>query len=352
MISFSQISVVMQGPILGRPDDALENQLTRRCAESVRKFLPGAELILSTWEGGNVQGIEYDVLLKSEDPGTVKSYCEKNTNLNRQLVSTQAGLKAATRSYVFKMRTDTVLTGNAFINLFEAFPRRATSHQIFSQRVLCWNMFTKNPARSRIGCYHTSDILSFGLANDIRLLWDIPIYLRSEDELKEDEWKMKQETVRETPISYQVAEQYIWLQCINKKVPACLPKQITPTEAALSDLYLANNFIVLDTTQYGIEWKNAASINRTLWSETYNHAEWQQLYQKYCDPKFRPAFSREMLKKRLLHVVRTRAAFLQRTYSWVYHKIVPDGEGRGPEPLGKAVWKRIKSLFGAHAGRS
>ncbi|MGC3991701.1 MAG: WavE lipopolysaccharide synthesis family protein [Chthoniobacteraceae bacterium] len=352
MISSSQISVVMQGPIIGGKNDNPENQLTRRCIESIRKFLPEAELILSTWTGMDVTEISHDILIQSGDPGTVKSYCEKNINLNRQMVSTQAGLRMATRPYIFKMRTDTVLTGNAFLCMFEAFPARAAKHQIFTHRVMIWNIFTKTPIRSGIGCYHTSDIVSFGRGEDIRMLWNVPLYLRTEEDLKEDERKMNQADVNETPISYLVAEQYIWLQCINKKEPAFLPKRVTACDAALSEIYLANNFIVLDTTQYEIEWKNAVMINRAQWAEIYNHAEWQQIYKKYCDPKFRVPFSAELAKKQLFHLILTRATFLRCIYSWFYHKIVPDGHGRAPEPLGKAVVKKLKSWLTLGAPKS
>ena len=55
------ISVVVQGPILPFQ--------TAICLKSIRKFLPKAEIILSTWEGSNINDLDYDVLVLNKDPG-------------------------------------------------------------------------------------------------------------------------------------------------------------------------------------------------------------------------------------------------------------------------------------------
>ncbi len=51
MIEPYEISVVVQGPIVGKPEDPYEKRLTYRCLESVHKYLPGAEVIVATWKG-------------------------------------------------------------------------------------------------------------------------------------------------------------------------------------------------------------------------------------------------------------------------------------------------------------
>jgi len=63
-LSFEDISVIVQGPVVGAPD-----HLTRRCLASVRQHLPGAELVLSTWQGSDTGGLEYDLLVPNQDPG-------------------------------------------------------------------------------------------------------------------------------------------------------------------------------------------------------------------------------------------------------------------------------------------
>lgn len=58
------ISVVVQG--------AINKEITPRCLQSIRTLLPNAEIILSTWEGSDVDGLDYDKLVLNKDPGAVK----------------------------------------------------------------------------------------------------------------------------------------------------------------------------------------------------------------------------------------------------------------------------------------
>ena len=61
-IKSKDISVVVQG--------AINSEVTPKCLESIRKYLPEAEIILSTWEGSDVVGLDYDKLVLNKDPGT------------------------------------------------------------------------------------------------------------------------------------------------------------------------------------------------------------------------------------------------------------------------------------------
>ena len=87
----SEISVVVQGGL---------SDVTEQCIQSLRILFPNAEIILSTWADGKAIKINADKTVLSLDPGAV--VCDKVTgtwnNVNRQIVSTQAGLAAVTRS--------------------------------------------------------------------------------------------------------------------------------------------------------------------------------------------------------------------------------------------------------------
>ena len=61
MIETKDIAVVVQG--------AIDKENTPKCLMSIRKFLPDAEIILSTWEDSDVAGLDYDNLLLNKDPG-------------------------------------------------------------------------------------------------------------------------------------------------------------------------------------------------------------------------------------------------------------------------------------------
>lgn len=113
-ISTGEISVIVQGGI---------GKLTEESLRSLVNALPGAEIILSTWKGMDTGGLHYDKLVLSQDPGAV--YCDRVAgtlnNVNRQLVSTQAGLRAATRPYILKTRTDILFENAEFLSYFQKY---------------------------------------------------------------------------------------------------------------------------------------------------------------------------------------------------------------------------------------
>ena len=53
MIDSKDISVIVQGPI--------NKKETPKCLKSIRKFLPEAEIILSTWQGTDISNLDYDI---------------------------------------------------------------------------------------------------------------------------------------------------------------------------------------------------------------------------------------------------------------------------------------------------
>src|SRR6266851_1380389 len=65
------LSVVVQGPVVGGRRDPEERQLTRRCLASIRSCLPDAQIILSTWRGSDLAGLPFDVLVENDDPGPI-----------------------------------------------------------------------------------------------------------------------------------------------------------------------------------------------------------------------------------------------------------------------------------------
>ena len=96
-IKSSEISVVVQG--------AVDKELTPKCLLSIRKYLPEAEIILSTWEGTDVSGLSYDKVLLNKDPGAFPYLRNslKSNNLNRYLVSSRNGIQKASKKYILKI---------------------------------------------------------------------------------------------------------------------------------------------------------------------------------------------------------------------------------------------------------
>ena len=110
MIDSKDVSVVVQG--------AVNNEYIAVVIDSIKKYLPKSEVVLSTWEGSNVENLKYDVLVLNEDPGSVNFYraedselpgwIDKNLqhNLSRQIVSSRNGIEKANIKYVLKILTN------------------------------------------------------------------------------------------------------------------------------------------------------------------------------------------------------------------------------------------------------
>jgi len=221
MINQRDISVVVQGPIIGAPDDDLKQRLTLRCLQSVRRHLPEAEIVLSTWRDSDVSGLPYDVLVESDDPGAV--WCNATPdvprppyNANRQITSTRAGLLAATKPLAMKLRSDMALTGKDFLNYFGRYTARAEGWRILGERVVVCDVISKNPRRKYKYPFHPSDWFHFGRREDVLNIWDIPhtpepetsrwldTHARPDNDF--ETWAMYRYTV----------EQYVWLSFLRK----------------------------------------------------------------------------------------------------------------------------------------
>ena len=163
--SSSEISVVVQGAVIPKE--------TARCLRSIRKVLPNAEIILSTWKGTDISGFDYDFLVLSDDPGSIGLHYLTNKviqyNFNRQLISTKAGLEAATKKYVIKIRTDFYLKNTNFLRFFDSFPLRHEEHCFFRHHLIVPSIFSRRFSE-QTGFplpFHPSDFFFFGLREDV-----------------------------------------------------------------------------------------------------------------------------------------------------------------------------------------
>jgi hypothetical protein len=269
-----QIAVVVQGPVLGRPEDPPGNRITQQGLSSVRRNLAGAEVILSTWEGSNTSGLDYDRLILSQDPGPemyqlTEQEGPRPTNVNRMIVSTLAGLQATTKPYVLKARSDLRLRSTRFLDYFGQYPARGAIGRVFAQRVLTYDRYTRHPDRSGPSrfLFHPSDCFQFGLGRDLSTLWEAPLVRTSHG-------------ADLVPLEL-LNEQYIWVNCLRKHLGLDFTgwSQSSWALHELAEHVLANNFIVLGSREFGIE-SRQFSFDLWQWMTTYSHGDWRQLYAK------------------------------------------------------------------------
>ena len=286
MIPSKDISVIVQGAI---------NQYTKQSLLSIRKFLPEAEIILSTWEGSDVGGLDYDILLLNQDPGA-EIFTKSGTkhNINRQILSTQNGLKKTTRKYSLKLRSDSVLLGNKFLKYFDKYNVRAKKCKILEKRVLVLNWSTRLPKVSPTLLFHPSDFFAFGLTSDLLNIWDIPLAKEPEfsSYFKNNTAKNPEFLVRS--LCKFPSEMYIWLAFLEKNgvnvniqdYTDCLDEDLIN----LSELTIVNNLCVLDyKSQFDVLCKKYVHPHYPT-MPVYHFVDWVKNYEKYCGVRVKKNF--------------------------------------------------------------
>lgn len=171
----SDLSFVIQGPLF-RTSGA--GDLALKCTNSIRKFFPDSEIILSTWQDQDAGGLPVDQIVRNEDPGGFEDLNGEKLNVNRQILSTRKGLEVATRRYAVKFRADFALAGTSF---FAREPALVTpgNGSYFKRKIRLTNLFVQNPAKMPF-LFHFSDLVQFGLREDLTSYWNIPLLRKDE----------------------------------------------------------------------------------------------------------------------------------------------------------------------------
>ena len=286
-IKSGEISVIIQGPVY--EETKYSAHCTRDVIRSVRNLLPEAEIILSTWMGTETGKLDIDKVVFSRDPGNwITDYgivmgngSSLNTmNINRQIVSTVAGLKEASRTYAIKMRTDTVLHKVGFLDEFMRFhkPVNPMYKDVLKSRVIA--LSATNPRLEAPQPFYICDFFFFGFTEDILKFWDIPLIDKSSQ-------KKRKGTDNIGYYENFGAEQFLWLGFLRKyqdvKCDNCL--DVSDNAIVRSEISFASYTILIPAATLGI---SSLKIGRGGYmakaSNTgqYTYDDWKVLYNKYC----------------------------------------------------------------------
>ncbi len=162
------LSVVVQGPCHRTPQTGAPT--IDACLASIRSSFPGAQIIVSTWLGSDIDGLDADDIVLNHDPGPLEHKVQAPCNVNRMLTTTQNGLAAATRPFCIKTRSDVLFRSDALAAL--AF-RRAAPHLSLERRIWTTGLGTWHLA-SYLRPFHVGDMVQHGATDDLRLLWEAP----------------------------------------------------------------------------------------------------------------------------------------------------------------------------------
>jgi len=296
MINDQDISIVVQGPIIRQSAFNITDEVTKVICIRLKKIFPQSELILSSWEGVIVSDIPYDKLVLSKDPGgtwfNYENYDLLN-NCNRLIVSTQAGIKAATRKYVFKVRSDLFVFSRSFLNYFYKFSHFDEKYKCVKNRIIAFSIYSIKGHKTCLFTmkrpYHISDWAYFGYKEDLWDLYNVP--LTKEPEFSQwfltrckDFFDIEPHRLWKMP-----PEQYITSSFLKKHVNLELQHttDLSNNNMELSERLLANNFLILDQTQFSLislKYVNLQLLFEPLLSKTaIFYSTWLQDYFKYCN---------------------------------------------------------------------
>ena len=298
---YNNLSIIVQG--------AINKFETPKCLKSLRKYLPQAEIILSTWEGSDISKLEglYDILVLNKDPGTQQFFNPKGkiiyNNLNRQLLSTQEGLKKATKKYVLKLRTDLILKDARFLEYFDKFPAKTENYTLFKKKIICPDLFSRYYIHvdrhnnvEKIP-FHISDWWFFGLKEDIET------YIKDTPLVKEPEFttyfSLKENQNKKSPYigaSFKFApEQYFGYSCFLRNFSDIRMEDASDYNDEIfekSRECIINNFIILEHEQSGI-YLNKYSFSKNekclgeAYLDLYNFYRYEYEYKYFCDKDYK-----------------------------------------------------------------
>lgn len=250
MIDSKDISVIIQGAIKHWAKDTID---------SVRKYLPNAEIIVSTWVGENTECLDVDFVIKNNDPGATKYNKERDVlnNCNRQLLSVKSGLQHATRKYSLKLRSDLYLESDSFLYYWDCFNQYDKNFLFFSHKIICSSIYSRLFS-DETGVpipYHPSDFWMFGFTKDLRKYF-CNTQMLAQKELGDYEFKYRDKVPYFGPMWRFPPEQYYCIsflkQYINMDLLCDDMSDWNCIKVDNSIKILFSNFIFLGYEQSGI----------------------------------------------------------------------------------------------------
>jgi len=274
----NELTFIVQGPTFGNRGE----KFAQYSCESIRTYFPKSTIILSTWVGQNLQNIDFDKLVLSQDPGAEVVIDSSKTlnNVNRQIVSTLAGLKSSDTKYSIKIRSDLIFINDNLLSILNKRPikKNKFSEDLTEEYVVVSNVTTINPSVSLVLPHHPCDWIYAGLTTDLHQIWDIELMPKSwfryysNNPWPKDVWHEK------NYLSLFRPESYIWSSFLKKykKINFMNSFDSSQTNLSNSNKFIALNLMIQTNKSIGIEsLKN--KITRITLMPSYTEIEWSKL---------------------------------------------------------------------------
>ena len=301
MFHSKDITVVIQGKN--------EKEKTSKCLESIRKYLPEATIIFSTYENEPVQDLDYDILVESKDPGATLLFGKMYNNTNRILTTTNDGLERVNTKYCIKMRSDLIFDSDKILNnIFQYFPKRDDKYSVFKERVVfypLWSRKHENIANNYfiLTTFHLSDWFCFGLTEDIKNYYiNCPF---TNEPSYTNYYKIKSNRIQgfyDKNVCWKYPPEQ-WF-CTNffkkyfKEADMICSQDYSKKRMKKSNQILVNNIIIAGYNELGVYiqkdlYKNISKKTHDFefmqsdWlNGVFNQIDFMNLYKQYCDPDY------------------------------------------------------------------
>lgn len=274
------ITLLFQGP--WTHDSTANIALTKR-------VFPGARVILSTWaaDADAVPAGLVDELVVSGDPGALPPYQfgrhAPANNVNRQILSTCAGLARVATPYVAKIRTDCALGSRAVVDAY----RRANPAGRAGGRIVVSSFYTLHPEGIEAFQFHVSDWFQFGRTQQVRQYWDVApmtmeeaIWFERHPHASGSHYFARRYRARFAP------EQHVAVAYARRKgyrVPGSIDEAGADLVAAY-ERFLVEDFVVDVPARLGVECKKYARLPASHYQffNCVGGADWQALQDKHA----------------------------------------------------------------------
>lgn len=168
-IDSSLLTFVVQGSV--------EDKSVVNCSlKSIRHFFPKSKIIISTWVNSDIQDLPFDKVIFSKDSCPVYKFYKHlsiDNNINRQLITTQNGLKEVKTKYAVKLRTDIAFKSSNLLKLISDIQKRPKKGFLNSRVIIPYNL-SINPNTVKL-VFHFNDWLIAGQTNDLKKIFNIPL---------------------------------------------------------------------------------------------------------------------------------------------------------------------------------
>jgi len=252
-ITPQDLSFVIQGSI----SDRMHLEYTNKLIKSIDFNLPGSKIIVSTFESSWIKEVNCKEIVTSQDPGPQVSNPSNKifNNVNRQIVSTNAGLSKIESKFAVKIRNDMLFENDSILRILSTLPlKKPSQFNITEEFVIVCNFSSVNPKKFLKLAHHPCDWIYAGLTKDVKNIWDINLFTDTDANYFLFNSEVEVSPHRRGDLNRFRPEAFIWKSFLEKhrSITFAHSYDLTKDVMTASNQYLANNLSIYSLSHLGL----------------------------------------------------------------------------------------------------